>query len=83
LPSTGEEATLRIWPNPATTTLRGAWQVGEELSILNMKGQLLQTIKITTAAQEIQIAHLPKGVYQLQLASKGSSWQNGLLLKVR
>lgn len=77
LPSISEEATLQIWPNPATTTLRGAWQVGEELSILNMKGQILQTIKITTAEQEIQIAHLPKGVYQLQLASK-----NGLLLKV-
>ncbi|MGH1437516.1 MAG: T9SS type A sorting domain-containing protein [Lewinella sp.] len=82
LPSLAQESTLRIWPNPAAATIRGAWQAGEELRILNMKGQLLQNIKITAIEEEIEIARLPKGIYQLQLNSEEGALQNGLLLKI-
>lgn len=78
-----EGENLLIWPNPATTTFRGEWQEGEELRILNIKGQLLQSIKITTTQEEIGIAHLPKGVYQLQLINQDQRLQKGLLLKVQ
>lgn len=60
----------QVYPNPATTALNidvaydTRW-IGKTLSVLNMQGQIVMQIAITSKLQQIDISRLSSGMYFL------------------
>lgn len=65
----------KLYPNPATTqmTLDLSYDVrwmGKNIQVINLQGQIMMTLTITSKTQQIDISRLPSGMYFLA-ANKG------------
>lgn len=67
------ETTFDIYPNPATKNVyintRGGVQSPIQITIFNMKGQVLNSFKLEHDEQKIDISKLEKGYYYIQMES--------------
>jgi len=71
----------RFWPNPTTgfVNINGYWSDEERVGIrvINATGQIVEEIQVSDPAsgqQQIDLSHLPNGLYMLRLdCSKGQS----------
>ncbi|HAS40522.1 MAG TPA: hypothetical protein DCS93_08585 [Microscillaceae bacterium] len=65
------EPTVKVFPNPASTTLKiqGVDQSSAYITIRNAQGQLVKTTK---GSSPINISQFSKGTYFVQVASNGS-----------
>ena len=60
-----------IYPNPADgmVTLISDFNSIETIDIINFKGQIVRTIKISSANQQIDLSELAKGLYMVKVRS--------------
>ena len=64
---------LKIYPNPAYTIITIETQVisvKSQFTVLNVNGQQLITRQITESKTQLDISHLPKGVYYVRLTGE-------------
>jgi len=64
---------LVLFPNPAgaSTTLAGVAAYPATARLYDVRGSLLQTVELTSAAQVLDVAPLPAGWYVLRVSSPG------------
>ncbi len=72
---TGESAIINLYPNPAANSVNVSWsgnfQSSIKLSIINMQGQLVSSVDVSSSLQtySIPLGGLPEGVYICMLQS--------------
>jgi hypothetical protein len=71
---------LEILPNPASETVSVRWQtdtngISGSLELWNMNGHLLERkpIKLTEGTEQVNISHLPPGIYIFRIQGTGYS----------
>lgn len=64
------QSTLRIYPNPATHYVNISGEDVLSVQLLNANGQMIPT---KMEDKKINVSHLPKGVYFLQIKTKNST----------
>jgi hypothetical protein len=72
------------YPNPANEFLDLQWptQTGEfELEMTDITGRVMYHYKGTTSPSHISVAHIPAGLYLLQLRSKTTNTQQTILIQ--
>ncbi len=76
-----DESRLQITPNPSTGlfSLSGN-DVISSLQLFAPSGQLLLSQNVNASRAEINLEHLPKGVYFLKVEMKGQVWMERLML---
>jgi len=73
-----------FYPNPSTGLVNFELKnsnADAELTILNSKGQVASISRITKGSSQIDLSHLPKGIYYVKLAGKGSKDLQKLILQ--
>lgn len=59
-------ADVMAYPNPASDKITVFTSIDEDVRLVNLAGSIVWRAKLTAGRQEINVAHLPKGVYLLQ-----------------
>ena len=67
---------VMAYPNPASDRITVFTATDEELRLVNLAGSVVWRAKLTAGRHEINVAHLPKGMYLLQA---GKAWRKILL----
>ena len=63
-----KNSTINIYPNPATSEIIiTGYQIGTNFSIINQLGQIKQRGTIQSNSEALDISHLAKGIYILQI----------------
>ncbi len=62
---------LRVYPNPATTSVNITWSGEREISItlIDLRGKTLRTVNKMPGKHALDLSHLTAGLYFLQIAS--------------
>jgi hypothetical protein len=77
-----KETDIKVYPNPATSRL--FLEISEsfsQLKIYNLYGKLVQSEDISTGTHELNIKHLPCGVYSWVLSNSKNAMKSGLFIK--
>ena len=74
---------FEIYPNPADgmVTLISDFNSVETIDIINFKGQIVRTIKISSANQQIDLSELAKGLYMVKVRSNDYYKSKKLILQ--
>jgi Secretion system C-terminal sorting domain len=61
---------LKVYPNPATDAIQVSNVAGDKVGLYNTVGQLVAEQKVMQNKAELQVAHLPKGLYVVKTAGQ-------------
>jgi Secretion system C-terminal sorting domain len=61
---------LSVYPNPASDVIQVSNIMGDKVSLYNTVGQLVAEQKVVQNKAELQVAHLPKGLYVVKTAGQ-------------
>jgi hypothetical protein len=80
----GGVTSVSVYPNPATTqiTITGMSGVNTQIRILNLHGQVAQTISTLNKAETLDISQLPTANYVIQVVENGTITLNEKLVKM-
>lgn len=67
---TGSNELIQLYPNPALNVLNITVSTNTEVKIVNVFGETLSTIKVSTGTNAIDISTLSKGIYFIQTESR-------------
>jgi hypothetical protein len=69
---------IKVYPNPTSGSLTidregsGAWQA----AVLDLQGRLLMQQRLPTATSQLDLSHLPAGMYLLRLSDGGQGMRS-------
>jgi hypothetical protein len=69
-------ADIMAYPNPASDKVTVFTSTDEDVRLVNLAGSIVWRAKLTAGRHEVNVAHLPRGVYMLQV---GKAWRKLLL----
>jgi len=74
VPDIGNLATVQIFPNPANdyVSINGFNNI-QKIELINMKGQLIETILVNGNSSLINVSGIANGIYLLKLSSSNQS----------
>ncbi len=78
-----QKAKINIYPNPANNmvTVDASGQKINDIAIINVLGEVVANVKANGSAKaEINVAHLPAGVYFVRIASGNQLYQQKLII---
>ena len=67
------ESVFTVYPNPVSTSLRvsGSWKGEAKFSLYQINGRLISSNQSWEAGSDIDVSHLPIGLYILKVESEG------------
>ncbi|MDO6760958.1 T9SS type A sorting domain-containing protein [Tamlana sp. 2_MG-2023] len=72
---------VSVYPNPVRETLSIKSPVGSDITIYNVVGATVKTIKSTDALQNVSVSNLRSGLYFVKISNEGKVYQEKIIKK--